>query len=112
MRKHKHSPEFREQAVKQTLTGDESIKDRAARLSRRRAPKFAQKSIAEDKRQRRICRARIGCEQRGGRMSAASIVWPVISGPVSGAMRHDARRRSRIALGERSVFSAAGSTDE
>ncbi|EHQ07535.1 transposase [Leptonema illini] len=32
MRKRKHSPEFREQAVKQTLTGDESIKDIAAGL--------------------------------------------------------------------------------
>jgi transposase-like protein len=32
MRKRKHSPEFREHAVKQTLTGDESIKDRDAGL--------------------------------------------------------------------------------
>lgn len=32
MRKRKHSPEFRERAVKQTLTGDKSIKDIAAGL--------------------------------------------------------------------------------
>jgi transposase-like protein len=32
MSKRKHSPEFREQAVEQTLTGNESIKDIAAGL--------------------------------------------------------------------------------
>lgn len=64
MRKRKHSPEFREQAVKQTLTGDESIKDIAAGLgisywtlqewrreyleSQKKEPETRKKSSAEE----------------------------------------------------------------
>ena len=60
MRKRKHSPEFLEQPVKQTLTSDESIKDRDAGLgiidrivgrdvglSRRRSWRIARRTALE-----------------------------------------------------------------
>lgn len=82
MRKRRHSPEFRKQAVKQAPTGDESIKDIAAGLG---------------------ISYQIPLEARQY-LSASSGLNEEITMPVSGAMRHNRRHSGLLSLVEGPVL--------